>query len=184
VLPVSHERENHPEGQLVGKHQSCREVDGDDRFQAEDQIVDGAEGNFSSPESHVRIHYFGVAVQPLAFPLALAIEELEALNRSDALDEIRVFLCAGLNRRFRAKPQDPVEGQTQRRVKQERPDDDEGEDGAVDEDHCKREKRHNAVDHCRNHALRQEITNGLERGEPGENIADVPLKKEAGKRIR
>src|SRR5262245_40803716 len=92
MLPVSHERENHPEGQLVGKHQSCREVDGDDRFQAEDQIVDGAEGNLGSPESHVRIHYFGVAVQPLAFPLAFAIEELEALNRPDALDEIRVFL--------------------------------------------------------------------------------------------
>src|SRR5262245_10385367 len=88
VLPVSHERENHPDGQLVGKHQSCREIDDDDRFQAEDQIVDRAEGNLGSPQPDVRACDFGVTVQPLAFPLGLAIEELEALDCPHAFNEI------------------------------------------------------------------------------------------------
>ena len=41
-----------------------------------------------SPQPDVRACDFGVAVQPLAFPLGLAIEELEALDRPDAFNEI------------------------------------------------------------------------------------------------
>ena len=95
VLPVSHERENHADGQLVGEHQSRREIDGDDRFQAEDQVVHGAESNLGTAEANVRACDFRIAVQPLAFPFGLAIEQLEALNCPHAFDEIRVLLGGG-----------------------------------------------------------------------------------------
>src|SRR5919201_4283537 len=122
VLSVRHECEDHPDGQLVGKRQPGCEVDCSDHLQAEDQIVGGGEGDLGSPESHVRVSDVGETIEPLAFPLALAIEELEALNRSDALDEIRVLLRSGLDRRFGAQPQDSIEDEPDRGVEQERAD--------------------------------------------------------------
>jgi hypothetical protein len=142
------------------------------------QIVDAAKGDLGSPQPDVRVDDFRVAVQPLAFPLALAVEKLQALNRSDTFDEIRALLRAGLDGRFGAQPQNPVEGETQRRVQRQRTENHEGEQRTVDEYHREREDSHDSVDHRRDHALSQKIADRLERGEPGEDISDVPLLEE------
>jgi hypothetical protein len=58
-------------------------------------------------------------------------------------------LRSGLDGRFSAQPQDPVQGETERRVQHERADDDEGEQRTINEDHRERENSHDAVDHRR-----------------------------------
>ena len=110
-----------PTVKLVREHQPRREIDRDDGLQAEDQIVDGVEGDLGAAEAHVRVHDIGVAVEPLAFALAFPIEQLQALDRPDGLDEGGVLLGAGLDRRLRAQPQDCGRARAERRRRADRP---------------------------------------------------------------
>src|SRR5688500_14510676 len=101
MLLVSHESEDHPDRKMIAKHQLGCEVNGNDHFEPEDDIVNRCKCNLGPPEPHVRIRDIGITVEPLALPLALAVEQLQALNGADALDEIRILFCTCLNGSFR-----------------------------------------------------------------------------------
>ena len=84
VLLVAHEGEDHADGETVAERQPRREIDGDDGLEPEDQLVQRAEGDFGAAEADVGVRDLGVAVEPLPFALALAVEQLQALDRPHA----------------------------------------------------------------------------------------------------
>lgn len=50
----------------------------------------------------------------------------------------------------------------------------------IKENHDQRENRHDAIDQRRNHSLRQQIADRLQRREPRQDIADMPLFEKRG----
>src|SRR4029079_7653944 len=100
MLTVSHECEHHADRQLPSEHQLGREEDDKDQLDTENEIIDRTESNFCAAQMHIGVRHFRVTVEPLSFPLAFAIEQLQTLNGAHGLDECRVFLCRGPNRGF------------------------------------------------------------------------------------
>ena len=58
---------------------------------------DGVESDLRPLEPDIGVHGLGEAVEPLAFPLVLVVEELDALHRPQGLDEVRGLVRLGLN---------------------------------------------------------------------------------------
>src|SRR5688572_29089896 len=109
MLAVSHQSEQHADCELSGENELGGQENDKDQFDTEDQIVDRAERDLGTAEAHVSIRDLGVAIEPLALALALAIKQFQALDGTDGLDERRALLCGGLNRCLRAPPQNAVE---------------------------------------------------------------------------
>ena len=78
------------------------------------------ERDFRPAEADVRAHHIAVAVEPLAFALALAVEELEALDGSHALDEGGVLLGLSLDRGLGALPEHTVESEPNAGIERQR----------------------------------------------------------------
>jgi hypothetical protein len=104
MLTVSHKCEHHADRELSGEHEFGGKEDDQNQFDPEDQVVDRAERDLGTAEANVGIRNFGVAIEPLALALALAIEQFQALDGADGLDECRALLCAGLDGCLRPPP--------------------------------------------------------------------------------
>ena len=64
-----------------------REKNREDHLEPEDQIVDRAECDLYAAQAHIGVRNLRVTIQPLAFALALPVEQLEALDGPHRLDE-------------------------------------------------------------------------------------------------
>jgi hypothetical protein len=87
MLPIAHERENHAHGESIRQRQPGCEIHREDHLEPEDQIVHRGKCDLGAAETDIGVRNIRVAVQPLAFALAFAVEELEALNCSHRLDK-------------------------------------------------------------------------------------------------
>ena len=129
-------------------------------------------------EADIGVHGLGEAIEPLPFPLILVIEELDALHRPQALDEVRRFVRLRLDHALAQVAQVAEQRDADHGVAEEGTEHDERELGAVDEHHGQRDDRHRAVDERKDQALADEIANRLDRGEARKHVADVPLLEE------
>ena len=87
VLFVAHEGEDHPNGQAVVQCQPSCKIDRDDVLQPKQTVIDACECNLGATKADIGAHHIGVAIEPLGLAVALAIEDLQALNRPHSLDE-------------------------------------------------------------------------------------------------
>ena len=126
MLLVAHKREDHADGESIAERERRSQIDRDDVLKAKDRVIEGGEHDFRPAQADVRAHHLAVAVEPLAFALTLAVEELEALDGSDALDEGGILLGLSLDRRFGALPENTVKSKPYAGIKHRRGEHDEG----------------------------------------------------------
>ena len=116
MLLVTHEGEDHPNGQAVAQRQSGREVDGNDALQREQGVIGGCERDLGATEADIGAHHIAVAVEPLGLAVAFAVENLQALNRPQGLDESRALVGLGLDGSQAALSEESVEPETYDRI--------------------------------------------------------------------
>src|SRR5262249_20477033 len=105
LLLVAHEGKNHSDRDRIVEREPRRQVDRDDVLEAEDGVVEGLEADLGASKPHIGVHEVGIAIEPLALTLVLAIEQLETLHSTDGFDERRAFMRPALYDRFIASPQ-------------------------------------------------------------------------------
>ena len=106
------------------------------------------------------------------------VEELDALHRPQALDEVGGFVRLRLNHPLAQIAKVSEQRYADHGIAEEGADDDERELGAVEEHHGQRDERHCAVDEREDQALADEIANRLDRGEAREHVANMPFLEE------
>ena len=137
-------------------------------------VVDRGERDLGAAEPDIGVHDVGVAVQPLAFALALAVEQLQALDCPHGLDEGRVLLGLRPGSSLRCAAKNAVEREPDACVEHEAASTTRASWG------CRRRSSpawhgHDAVDHGRDHAFGEKVADRLKRGEARQHVADVPL---------
>jgi hypothetical protein len=118
TLLVGHDGEDHADRELAAQRHAHREVDSHDVFEPEDRFVERGEEDLCAADADRGIDDAGIAVQPLAFPLGFAVEELEALDCPQRLDQRRIFLRLAADHGFAALAELPVQRQSQDQVEQ------------------------------------------------------------------
>src|SRR5262249_3754493 len=178
LLLVTHEGEDHSDGEDVVERKSRGKIDGDHVLESENGVVDGLEADLRSTEPHVGIHEIRIAVEPLPLALVLTVGQLQGLYGPQRLDKGRVFPRLALDDGLAVPAEHTEESEPHRRIQQEREQYDESQGDAVNEHHRQRQNRHETVDKPRDQSLRQHVANGLDRPEARENVADVPFLEE------
>ena len=179
VLPVSHECEHHAHRQLSREHELRSKKHDQDQFDPEDEIIDRAERDLGAAKTNIGIRDLCIAIEPLPFAFAFAIEQLQTLDGADGLDEGRVLMRAGLNRRLRASPQDAVKRKPDGRVQAA------SAHTTINASVGLYTKIITSVSRAMIPSIRavimpsaKKIADRLQRGESGQHVADMPLFKE------
>src|SRR5262245_26591615 len=151
LLLVAHEGKNHSHRDRIVEREPRRQVYRDDVLEAEDGVIEGLEADLGASKPHVGANEVGIAIEPLALTLVLAIEQLEALHGAHGFDEGRAFMRPALYDRFIAPPERAEQSKPDRGIEQEREQCHEPEHGAVYEHHDQRERSHHAIDDAEYH---------------------------------